>query len=31
MLSIPYTETEESSPKLVEILRVGLHASEAMR
>jgi len=29
MLSIPEIETEESSPKLVEILRVGLHVSEA--
>ena len=28
MLSIPEIETEESSPKLVEILHVGLQASE---
>jgi len=29
MFSIPYTETEESNPKLVEILHVGHHPSEA--
>ena len=29
MFSIPYTETEESNPRLVEILHVGHHPSEA--